>query len=45
MIIHAWPWSLILLSIHVASGQECLQNYAVVEKALLDDPDNAISDS
>ena len=26
---------------YVASGQECLQNYADVEKALLDDPENS----
>ena len=35
-------WSLILLGlVHIVSGQECLENYADVEKALLDDPENS----
>ena len=35
-------WSLVLLAfVYIASAQECLQNYADVEKALLDDPENA----
>ena len=35
-------WNLILLAfLYIASAQECLQNYAEVEKALLDDPENA----
>jgi len=35
-------WSLILVAfVYIASAQECLQNYAEVEKALLDDPENA----
>ena len=40
MIVQAW--SLVLLAfVYTASAQECLQNYADVERVLLDDPDNA----
>ena len=35
-------WSLILLSfLYTVNAQECLQNYAELEKALLDEPDNS----
>lgn len=47
MFLRAWLWNLVSLvlvyhKICVASGQQqCLQNYADVEKALLDNPENA----
>ena len=43
MIVRAWPWSIILalIFIYISNGEECLQNYADVEKALLDGQDNS----
>ena len=43
MMARAWPWSvtLQLTFFCIASAQECLQNYAELEKAILDDPENS----
>ena len=42
MNVRAWPWNFVLLlSMYRVSGQECLENYADAEKALIDDPENS----
>ena len=39
-MLRGWPVSLIIF-FYTVSAQECLKNYAEVEEALLDNPDNA----
>ena len=34
-------WNLLLIFVHIVRAQDCLKNFAAVEKALLDSPENA----